>query len=79
MEKNEAGEEETVSKEVEAYDWFVHHTTQLNGWCNQEKLFEWLTEIWWPLVANIPKPKLLLIDSYPLHCDLLELFTRFNT
>jgi uncharacterized protein (UPF0305 family) len=69
-----------IKREVEEYDdWFSRHTTQENGWCDIEVLEEWLLNVWWPLVGSDPRPKILIIDSYPLHQDIADLFRAFNT
>ena len=56
-----------------------HFTTQENAWTDGPKLKQWLELIWWPIASSIEGPKLLVVDSYPLHLDFEEDLRKFNT
>lgn len=69
-----------IQKEVEEYDnYFSYHTVQKNSWTDGLVLIDWIHKIWLPLAQTIQGPKLLLLDSYPLHKDFKESFSEFDT
>jgi len=55
------------------------HTCQENAWCSLDVLKEWHSQVWTPIAEAHPGPKLLLLDSYPLHKDVLTLFSSNQT
>ena len=55
------------------------HYCQENAWCSQLALEEWHEQIWRPIAESQPGPKLLVLDSYPLHLDATALLSRFDT
>jgi len=44
-----------------------------------QQLQDWLTHIWYPITSSTERPKLLLLDSYPLHTEMKEEFEKYNT
>lgn len=69
-----------IHQEVQDYDeYLTYHTVQDNAWCDGLVLIEWLYKIWHPLVSRLPGPKLLILDSYPLHLDLKAKFEENDT
>lgn len=70
----------SIKAEVENYDDMItFHTTQINAWCDGYVLIEWLYKIWYLMVRYIPGPKLLILDSYPLHEQLAAKFAENDT
>jgi len=70
----------TIKAEVENYDdWMTFHTTQENAWCDGYVLIEWIYKIWQPMAGYIPGPRLLILDSYPLHEDFKAKFAENDT
>ena len=69
-----------IHSEVRGYDdENTIHTCQENAWCSNDVLEEWHRKIWTPIAQAIPGPKLLLVDSYPLHVDALPLLSDHQT
>ena len=69
-----------IKTEVEYYDDLTtFHTTQENAWCDGFVLIEWLYKFWHPMVRHIDGPKLLILDSYPLHEEFAAKFAENNT
>lgn len=69
-----------VKEEVEQYDdETTVHTTQQNAWCDGYVLIEWIYKLWQPMIKFLSGPKLLIIDSYPLHEDFRQKFAELDT
>ena len=69
-----------IHEEVKEYDeWYSRHTCQENAWCDGENLLEWICLLWHSIACTTPGPKLLLLDSYPLHLDFLEKLSKYDT
>lgn len=70
-----------IHDEVRDYDdgMTTLHTCQINAWCNHENLIEWYSRIWYHIAQMFPGPKILILDSYPLHLELQYLFARHET
>jgi len=70
----------TIKAEVENYDnETTFHTTQENAWCDGYVLIDWLYKIYHPIVRHKQGPKLLIVDSYPLHEDFKAKFAENDT
>lgn len=70
----------TIKAEVEQYDDVTtFHTTQENAWCDGYVLLEWMYKIFRPLLRVKQGPKLLILDSYPLHEDFKTNFAENDT
>ena len=54
-------------------------SVQNNAWTDREQLQIWLQKIWWPIARARPEPKLLLLDSYPLHTEIKSDLEKYNT
>jgi hypothetical protein len=68
-----------VQAEVEAYDdLLTFHTVQKNSWTDGLVLIDWLYKIWRPICEYTEGPKLLLLDSYPLHKEFEKKFSVFD-
>jgi len=57
----------------------TYFSCQPNAWTDQDQIESWLETIWWPIAQSINGPKILIIDSYPLHEDLKNQFEKYNT
>ena len=72
--------DQRVHNEVAQYDeWFQLHTVQENSWTDAHVLIEWNVRIWSHIARAVDGPKLLILDSYPLHVDLNYLFSKYDT
>ena len=56
-----------------------YFSAQKNAWTDEEQLESWLANVWWPIAQSIEEPKLLRIDSYPLHSAFESKFSQYNT
>jgi len=54
-------------------------SAQENAWTDQKQLESWLESVWWPIARSTEEPKLLVLDSYPLHKTLQNEFAKYNT
>jgi len=54
-------------------------STQENAWTDTQQLEDWLNNIWWPIAQSNERPKLLIVDSYPIHTDLKSELEKHNT
>jgi len=69
-----------IHQEVSEHDdWFSRNTCQINAWTDGFNLLEWIFEIWYPIAKMKPGPKLLILDSYPLHVEFQRLFAKYET
>lgn len=60
-------------------DEFNQFSAQKNAWTDYDQLNNWLVSVWYPIAQSNNRPKILLLDSYPLHLDLKSEFEKFNT
>lgn len=68
-----------IHQELQEYnDYYFRFTAQENAWTDRENLLEWIFTIWKPLVSPVQGAKLLLIDAYPLHKEVLSKFMAHN-
>jgi len=56
-----------------------HFSAQKKAWTDETQLNSWLENIWWPIAQATLRPKILILDSYPLHQNLRTEFEKFNT
>ena len=69
-----------VERKVKSYnDTMNVFTVQENAWTDKEQLENWLKFVWHPIASSTQRPKLLLLDSLPLHKDLKKEFEKFHT
>jgi len=52
---------------------------QEKAWTDKVELRRWINVVWEPIARRTNGPKLLIIDSYPLHKELKEEFKIYNT
>jgi len=69
-----------IHAEITKYDDInTIHTCQEKAWCDSEILKEWHAKVWTPIAESRPGPKLLIADSYPVHCEARVLLSSHNT
>lgn len=69
-----------IHKEVEDYeDVKTRNTVQGNAWTDGFVLIDWLYKIWRPIAKTTRDPKLLILDSYPLHQEFQKKFAIEDT
>ena len=72
--------DQRVHEEVAQYDeWFQLHTVQENSWTDAYVLLEWNVRVWSHIARETDGHKLLILDSYPLHENLEEFLSEYDT